>query len=65
MQPVHRLTATAAAVVMLAFGVQAYAQDSTLQFTQRRADAAQAAPGQALTEPSARRWVNWSVLSCA
>jgi hypothetical protein len=52
MQSHPSLGATAIAVAMLAFVAQAAAQDSTLQFDQRRANALRAAPGQALTSPS-------------
>ena len=49
MRSVHSLAATAAAVALLVFGAHAVAQDSALQFTQRRPDTAQAVPGKALT----------------
>jgi hypothetical protein len=53
MRSVHSFTTTAAAVALFVFGAQAYAQDSVLQFSQRPADTARAAPGRALTAPSA------------
>src|SRR2546423_2683370 len=52
MRSVHSLAATAAAVALLVFGAHAVAQDSALQFTQRRPETAQAVPGKALTAPS-------------
>jgi len=52
MHTVHRFSATAAAVTMLACAAQAFAAESSLQFEQRRANTVHASAGHALTAPS-------------